>query len=130
MLASEIYRDDGTVKGVRPLGGRLEFGETWRDALVREFEEELGVAIDVVGSPLVLENIFTHHGTVGHEVAFVADVAFTSKTFLRRDAIEYFEDSGEKCIARWYDVSRLDCGNLELYPNGLKDQLQKRAEFP
>ena len=34
LLASEIYLDDGSIKGVRPLGGRLEFGETWRDALV------------------------------------------------------------------------------------------------
>ncbi|MFT5623572.1 MAG: hypothetical protein ACI8Z0_000060 [Lentimonas sp.] len=62
LLASEIYLDDGTVKGVRPLGGRLEFGETWRDALVREFNEELSVTVEVVGEPMILENIYTHQG--------------------------------------------------------------------
>ena len=45
LLASEIYLDDGSIKGVRPLGGRLEFGETWRDALVRECDEELGARL-------------------------------------------------------------------------------------
>ena len=54
LLAGEIYLDDGTVKGVKPLGGRLEFGETWRDALVREFDEELGVAVEVIGKQLIL----------------------------------------------------------------------------
>ena len=128
LLASEIYLDDGTVKGVRPLGGRLEFGETWRDALVREFDEELGVAVEVVGNPLILENIYTHQGVTGHEVTFVSDVAFPANAYEGLAPIEYFEDNGEKCIARWFDIRHLDCGDLELYPNGLKSQLEERAE--
>jgi hypothetical protein len=126
LLASEIYLDDGTVKGVRPLGGRLEFGETWRDALVREFAEELDVAVEVIGKPLVLENIYTHQGVVGHEITFVSDVTFPANAYDEDGPIEYFEDNGERCIARWYDVDKLDCGNLELYPNGLKAHLQDR----
>ena len=128
LLASEIYLDDGTVKGVRPLGGRLEFGETWRDALVREFDEELGVAVQVIGKPMVLENIYTHQGVAGHEVTFVSEVAFPARAYEGLGPIEYFEDNGEKCVARWYDVEQLDCGDLELYPNGLKAQLQERAD--
>ena len=38
LLASEVNRDDGTLKDVRPLGGTVEFGETWQDALIREFQ--------------------------------------------------------------------------------------------
>ena len=128
LLASEIYLDDGTVKGVRPLGGRLEFGETWRDALVREFDEELGVAVKVIGKPLILENIYTHQGVVGHEITFVSDVVFPSDAYVDEETIEYFEDNGEKCLARWYDVTQLDCGDLELYPNGLKAELQDRGK--
>ena len=128
LLASEIYLDDGTVKGVRPLGGRLEFGETWRDALVREFDEELGLAVEVIGKPLVLENIFTHQGVIGHEITFVSDVAFPANAYIEEGPIEYFEDNGEKCLARWYDVTQLDCGDLELYPNGLKARLQERTK--
>ena len=34
LLAVEVNDDHGAVKGVRPLGGGVEFGETWRDALI------------------------------------------------------------------------------------------------
>lgn len=37
LLAMEILNDAGDNNGVRPLGGTVEFGETWRDALIREF---------------------------------------------------------------------------------------------
>lgn len=127
LLASEIYLDDGSVKGVRPLGGRLEFGETWRDALVREFDEELGVAVQVVGTPIILENIYTHEGFVGHEITFVSDVSFPDDAYRQDGPIEYTEDNGETCRARWFDVAQLDCGALELYPSGLKGELLKRS---
>ena len=65
LLASEVNRDDGTLKGVRPLGGTVEFGETWQDALIREFQEEIGVGIELIGDPIVLENIYSHHGLWG-----------------------------------------------------------------
>lgn len=127
LLASEIYRDDGSVKGVRPLGGRLEFGESWHDALVREFEEELSVQIKVVGKPIFLENIYRHQGVVGHEMVVLSDVVFPDTAYHERDVIEYLEDNGERCRARWFDPESLDCGGLELYPNGLKTALAKRG---
>ncbi|MCE8008923.1 MAG: NUDIX domain-containing protein [Aestuariivita sp.] len=128
LLASEIYRDNGSVKGVRPLGGGLEFGESWRDALVREFHEELGVSVTLAGEPLVLENIYTHQGFVGHEVTFVSDVTLPTGVYQGDRPIEYHEDNGEKCVARWFDISQLDCGDLELYPSGLKAVLERRAK--
>ncbi|MEM8569677.1 MAG: NUDIX domain-containing protein [Pseudomonadota bacterium] len=126
LLASEIHRDDGSVKGVRPLGGRLEFGETCRDALVREFDEELGVAIQVIGEPLILENIYIHHGMTGHEIVFASDVALPDDAYPNTECIEYLEDNGETCLASWFDVAQLDRGGLELYPSGLKPRLLAR----
>ncbi len=126
LLASKIYRDDGSVKGVRPLGGRLEFGETWQEALVREFEEELQVQIEVVGTPLFLENIYAHHGMVGHEIVVLSDVLFPDTTYHEKDVIEYSEDNGERCRAGWFNPENLDRGGLELYPKGLKTALAER----
>lgn len=127
LLASEIYQDDGTIKGVRPLGGTVEFGETWQQALIREFQEELGYQIEVVGDPLVLENIYTHYGEIGHEVVFVSDIKLPAAFYTQKGPIEFFEDNGHKCVARWFDLSTLGLGGLELYPAGLKDALQGRS---
>ena len=128
LLASEIYRDDGSVKGVRPLGGRVEFGEAWQEALTREFHEELGVQVEVIGQPIFMENIYAHENMLGHEVVIISDVFLPSDTYLDDEVIEYFEDNGEKCYARWYNIEHLDCGGLELYPNGLKTILQDRLK--
>jgi len=57
LLAAELRDDAGKVTGVRPLGGGVEFGETWQQALVREFKEELNVQITIGSNPLVLEQI-------------------------------------------------------------------------
>ncbi|MGH1590937.1 NUDIX domain-containing protein [Methylobacterium phyllosphaerae] len=60
LLVAEIHADDGCLTGVRPLGGSVAFGERAADALIREFVEELGVTVSVLGGPRVVENIFTH----------------------------------------------------------------------
>lgn len=123
LLAGEIYSDDGSVKGVRPLGGGVEFGETWQDTLTREFKEELGADIEVLGKPTILENIYMHHGVLGHDVVFPADVRLLSSVQEKDGVIEFVEGR-----ALWFDLRDLDCGGLELYPSGLKPLLLSRTE--
>jgi len=123
LLASEINRDDGTLKGVRPLGGTVEFGETWQDALIREFKEEIGVRIELIGDPIVLENIYTHHGTLGHEILFISEVIFSSNAYETDEFIEYCEYNGDPCIARWFDPVTLLQQGIALYPKGLFSQI-------
>ncbi|MEY9126386.1 8-oxo-dGTP pyrophosphatase MutT (NUDIX family) [Bradyrhizobium yuanmingense] len=85
LLAAEVRDDAGRIKGVRPLGGEIEFGESWRAALVREFNEELGIDVGIMGEPLVMENIFVHEASAGHEVMFIAEVAFPDGAFAGQD---------------------------------------------
>ena len=80
LLAAEVLDDAGRVKGVRPLGGSVEFGETTEAAVIREFQEELGITVETIGPPLLLENIFTHEGSVGHEILAIYDVRWLGKT--------------------------------------------------
>ena len=124
LLASEVCRDDGTLKGIRPLGGSLKFGESWRDGLDREFLEELGTRIKIVGDPLFLENIYVHEDARGHEWTVVCDVQLQDRTYDDMDSIKYVEDTGQKCRAGWFDLDRLDRLGLDLYPNGRAIALQ------
>ena len=126
LLASEVNRDDGTLKGVRPLGGTVEFGETWQDALIREFREEIGVRIELIGDPIVLENIYSHHGSMGHEILFISDVLFPEGAYETDDVIEYQEDKFDTCIARWFDPFTLSDRGIALYPDGLLSRLSVR----
>lgn len=124
LLASEVHDDAGRVKGVRPLGGSVEFGEPARDAVIREFKEELGIDIAILGEPVVLENLYVHEGSAGHEVLFVFQVEFPAAAFSGQDRILFQEDNGDACVAGWYDLKDLDVEKgPELYPKGLKELL-------
>jgi 8-oxo-dGTP pyrophosphatase MutT (NUDIX family) len=125
LLAAEVLDDVGRVKGVRPLGGGVEFGESWQQALEREFYEELGTAIRICGEALVMESIFQHQGVQGHEVVFAAEVAFPEGAFAGQDEILFSEGNGVICKARWFDLEALDSGGLALYPSGLKALLTR-----
>lgn len=121
LLASEIYSDDGSIKGVRPLGGSIEFGELAAAALIREFREELGVEVTIAGPPTVMENLYAHEGAQGHEILFLFEILLPDGAFAGQDCITYREDNGAACVARWYDLDALDVlGGVELYPTGLK----------
>ena len=127
LLAAEVRDDAGRIKGVRPLGGEIEFGESWQTALVREFSEELGIDVAITSEPRMMENIFVHEGSTGHEVMFIAEVAFPDGAFAGQDRIDFREDNGEEIVARWFDLADLDVqGGPRLYPAGLKGLLRGR----
>ncbi len=129
LLAAEVFDDQGRLVGARPLGGGVEFGERWQTALVREFKEELGVDVQLTtGVPLVMENIYTHHGVTGHEVLFIGEVRFSADRFADHDRIDFHEDSGTPCTARWFALAELDLpGGPALFPAGLKQTLLQAA---
>ncbi|KQQ73801.1 hypothetical protein ASF70_08355 [Rhizobium sp. Leaf321] len=86
LLASEVYDSQGHVAGVRPLGGTVEFGETSEMTLKREFIEELGMKVEPLSGPLIIENIYTFEGEEGHEIIFVFEIHFvpTSTCVMKR----------------------------------------------
>ncbi len=127
LLAFEVYDDEGRLKGVRPLGGSVEFGETAQDAVVREFKEEIDTEVSVLAAPMVLENVFVHEGQSRHEILFVFDLDVSPRAFEGRDRIHFQEDDGTSMVAAWYDLRELDTdGKPELYPKGLKSRLLSR----
>lgn len=123
LLAAEIHDDGGNIKGVRPLGGNVEFGETREHALQREFMEELGTEIVSAGEWRTFENIYQHEGVVGHEYVHAISIALVDRSLYTQSLIVFSEDTGEQTRARWYDVRDLRSGKIALFPDGLVDTL-------
>ena len=125
LLAAEVEDDRGRIKGVRPLGGAIEFGESREEALQREFREELETDIRIVGPWHLLENIYEHHGATGHEYIFAADIKLADASLYERDEIHYSELDETAATARWFGRDRLRDAGIDLYPTGL-DKLLSR----
>lgn len=127
LLAFEVYDHEGRLKGVRPLGGSVEFGESAKDAVIRELKEEIDVEVSIVAGPMVLENVFVHEGQRRHEILFIFDVAFPPGAFEAQERIRFQEHDGTSMVAAWYDLRELDIDEgPELYPKGLKTRLLGR----
>lgn len=124
LLLAEVADDSGRIKGLRPVGGGVDFGESWRTALRREFREELGLDVTITDAPTVFENLYTHEGHPGHEIVFAAPVALPQGALPGDAPFEVSEDNGVVFTARWTDPAALDLpGGPALYPDGLKAQL-------
>lgn len=122
LLATQVTRDDGTVKGVRPPGGAVEFGETREEALMREFREELDCGIAIEGPWIAFENLFWHEGFQGHEFIFTANIRLLDESLYGRPEITLVEHDRSKWTARWFFPLALPDG-VDLYPAGLAAHL-------
>jgi ADP-ribose pyrophosphatase YjhB (NUDIX family) len=123
-----VADDSGAVKGWRPLGGGVDFGERAVDALRREFMEELGLSITEPRLLTVLENIYEHHGAPGHEIVFVYETSFEDRSVYERDALECREGD-LRLTAHWMSLARFEGETaLNLYPDSLMQAI--RATMP
>jgi ADP-ribose pyrophosphatase YjhB (NUDIX family) len=118
LLLMAVRNDEGVIKGWRPLGGSIEFGEHAADTLKREFAEELGEAIGEPKLLSVVENLYTHHDAAGHEIVFVFETALLDESAYRRDKLS-FDDGGVRNEVRWVALARLRTGEERLFPDGL-----------
>src|SRR5438477_13034201 len=109
LLVVAVADDAGTITGWRPLGGTIELGERAAEALQREFIEELAEPITAPKLITVLESLYAHHGTQGHEIVFIFETAFAKADAYRRDNFQ-FRDPGRGNAAEWVGLRRLRRG--------------------
>lgn len=108
----------------RPLGGGIEYGETSREAVVREIREELGVEIENVRLLGVLENVFVYEGRQGHEIVFVYDAEFADKSLYQLGEIDAYEqEAGVSFKAQWFSLSEIEKDDGGLVPKDLAQLL-------
>lgn len=123
ILAGPVYDDNAQIKGWRPLGGGIAFGERAADTLSREIREETGQEICDLRQIGVLENLYQHHGQTGHELVMVFEAAFANTDVYLADQLSFKEEDGIEMHAKWVSLARARAGRVALYPEGLADLL-------
>ncbi|MGO4188959.1 NUDIX domain-containing protein [Pseudarthrobacter sp. TAF60_1] len=114
-----------SVKGeafYRAIGGGIEFGETADGAVRREFEEELGVALQKTQLLGVLENIFEYEAVAGHEIVHVFAVTAKELDVIPIDAELHILDEGSPVY--WKRINDID---RPLYPDGALQMVLSQA---
>lgn len=98
----------------RLLGGGIDFGEHSREALAREFREELGAEIEVGDLYGWEENIFHYRGKAGHELMAVYAVRFVDEALYSREEFTIADKPEMKAV--WVPVGAVRRGEMVLYP--------------
>ncbi|WP_417562508.1 NUDIX domain-containing protein [Microbacterium sp.] len=106
----------------RLIGGSVELGETHRDAIIREVDEELGARILDLSHVGVVENIFRYNGELGHEIValytgrLVPDLADEGGTLTESD--------GSIVPVVWRPFDDADVA-VPLYPAAANDWIRR-----
>ncbi len=103
----------------RPIGGGIEFGETSKQAIIRETQEEINAKIEHVKYLGTIENIFTYNGMLGHEMVPVYDAMFVDETFYKKPVFFGQEDNRETFKLLWKPISDFETERLRLVPENL-----------
>jgi ADP-ribose pyrophosphatase YjhB (NUDIX family) len=108
-------------------GGRVELGESTREAAAREMREELKVAVEVGRLLWVVEYFFEAQGRDFLEVTFFYQAHFPPGSNINPDLpLFYGDDFGMPLIFRWVRVEELE--ELRFYPSFLKTALRELPE--
>lgn len=112
---SEGYDPVKKDKFYRAMGGGVEFGETSKEALRREFQEEIQAELTNICYLGCLENIFTFQGKPGHEIIQLYQCDFVHPKFYQLETIAFNEAERQK-TAMWVDIETLKTGKVRLVP--------------
>jgi ADP-ribose pyrophosphatase YjhB (NUDIX family) len=101
----------------RLIGGTVELGESHRDTIRREVDEELGATIRDLTLLTSVENIFRIDGTLGREIVFVYTGCLDPAPPAAGAILT--ESDGSKVPAVWRSISA-DGETLPLYPSAVE----------
>jgi len=127
VFISEGYDSAKQQTFYRALGGGVDFGETSRDALQREFQEEIQAELTNIQYLGCLENLFTFNGKPGHEILQVYKADFIDPKFYQLEELLFAEGERQK-KALWVESNRFMSGELRLVPEQFLNYLWWRSQ--
>ena len=113
ILVSKGYDKVKNEVFYRSIGGGIEFLEDSKDALKREFKEELNIDINVGKFLGIAENIFTYNGKNAHELILFYDVDIKDTDY--KEKYHIIDDNSES-DAMWIDIDKFKNKELKIYP--------------
>ncbi len=116
IFVSEGYDPAKQETFYRALGGGVDFGETSREALQREFQEEIQAELTNIRYLGCMENLFIFNGRQGHEIIQLYQCDFADPKFYKLESLVFFESEKHKHRALWIDILRFQSGELKLVP--------------
>lgn len=102
-------------------GGRVEMGEDTVSSLKREFVEELGVEITVVGLKAIAENFFEFNDKNYHELQYLYMVKLNDTAV--ENNIGKFSGVEQKDLFEWKNINDID--NINYKPNCFKQTIKE-----
>ena len=115
ILAYERQNDFSKEKFYRLVGGCIEFGETSKTALKREFQEELSLNLSNIKLITSFESIFQFNNNKMHEIVYLFDSEFSNKDIYNENIIKGIE--GERPFdALWVPISDFTSKKKRIYP--------------
>lgn len=109
----------------RLIGGSVELGETHREAIVREVDEELGARIVDLEHLGMVENIFRFNGEVGHEIVALYSGTLDPEPAEEGGTLTESDGSVVPVVWRPFDDQSLV---VPLYPAGVNDWIRSSPE--
>ena len=100
------------------IGGRVNYFEDTKDALIRECEEEIGIKLDKNDLKLidVVENFFIYNETKFHELLYIYKIENNTE-LLNKDNFKTLDK--DECINKWF--SKDDIKNMNIMPKIVKE---------
>ena len=105
----------------RCIGGGIEFLENSKDALKREYQEELNADIKIEEFLGIFENIFTYNGKSAHELILFYNVSIEDADYKER---YHVVDGDVEIEAFWVDIDKFINKELKIYPEIVLDYLK------
>ena len=94
-------------------GGGVEFCERSKEALEREFMEEIGEKIENIELFDVKEDVFEFNGKKCHEIIFLYNCDFVNKELYKKDKIYAIEEEHKGEYFEWISPNAT---TLPIYP--------------